>query len=52
MKIIKRNGAEVAFDLEKLKEFDPKGIEEFKKLHDIPEKKPVKKKKRNKGVER
>ena len=27
--------AVVAFDLDKLKEFDPKGIEEFKKLHNI-----------------
>ena len=46
------NYAVVAFDLDKLKEFDPKGIEEFKKLHDIPEKSPVKKQQRNKGMER
>lgn len=44
--------AVVAFDLDKLKEFDPKGIEEFKKLHDIPEKKPTKKVLKSKGVER
>lgn len=44
--------AVVAFDLDKLKEFDPKGIEEFKKLHDIPEKKPTKKVQKSKGVER
>lgn len=44
--------AVVAFDLDKLKEFDSKGIEEFKKLHDIPEKKPTKKKQKSKGVER
>lgn len=44
--------AVVAFDLDKLKEFDPKGVEEFKKLHDIPEKKPIKKKQKSKGVER
>lgn len=44
--------AVVAFDLDRLKEFDPKGIEEFKKLHDIPEKKPVKKKQKTKDMER
>lgn len=44
--------AVVAFDLDKLKEFDPKGFEEFKKLHDIPEKKPTKKVQKSKGMER
>lgn len=43
--------AVVAFDLEKLKEFDPKGVDEFKKLHDIPEK-SVKKKQKSRGMER
>jgi len=46
------NYSVVAFDLDKLKEFDPKGIDEFKKLHDIPEKKPVKKQQRSRGIER
>lgn len=40
----------VAFDLEKLKEFDEKGVSDFKKSHGIPEKKPAKKK--NRGMER
>lgn len=40
----------VAFNLDKLREFDAKGVDEFKKIHDIPEKKPVKKKSR--GMER
>lgn len=46
--------AVVAFDLEKLKEFDPKGVSEFKKAWNIPEKAPVKKpaKKKSKGLER
>ena len=34
----------VAFDLEKLKAFDPKGVAEFKKEWNLPDKKPVKKK--------
>lgn len=38
--------AVVAFDLDKLKEFDPKGIDEYKKLHEIPEKKPQKRQKK------
>lgn len=42
--------AVVAFDLDKLKEFDPKGIDEFKRNHNILEKKPAKKK--NRGMER
>lgn len=44
----------VAFDLEKLKEFDPKGVAEFKKEWNIPEKAPAKKpvKKKSKGMER
>lgn len=40
----------VAFNLDKLREFDAKGVDEFKKIHDIPEKKPAKKKSR--GMER
>ncbi len=40
----------VAFNLDKLREFDAKGVDEFTKIHDIPEKKPVKKKSR--GMER
>ena len=42
----------VAFDLEKLKEFDPKGIAEFKKTHDIPDKQPRKQKQKSKGIDR
>lgn len=34
----------VAFDLEKLKAFDPKGVAEFKKEWNLSDKKPVKKK--------
>lgn len=34
----------VAFNLEKLKAFDPKGVAEFKKEWNLPDKKPVKKK--------
>lgn len=41
--------AVVAFDLDKLKKFDPKGVSEFKKAWNIPEK-PAKKKSR--GMER
>ncbi|NCC43876.1 MAG: DUF4313 domain-containing protein [Clostridia bacterium] len=41
--------AAVAFDLDKLKEFDPKGIAEFKAEHGIPEKKP---KNKSRGMER
>ncbi len=41
----------VAFDLEKLKEFDPKGVSEFMKDHGIPEKSEPSKKK-NKETER
>ncbi|MDD3253018.1 MAG: DUF4313 domain-containing protein [Lachnospiraceae bacterium] len=40
----------VAFNLDKLKEFDAKGVDEFKKNHGIPEKTPAKKKSR--GMER
>ena len=40
----------VAFDLEKLKAFDPKGVAEFRKEWNLPDKKPVKKKSR--GMER
>ncbi len=40
----------VAFDLDKLKKFDTKGVSEFQKIHGIPEKKAVKKK--NRGMER
>ena len=40
----------VAFDLEKLKAFDPKGVTEFRKEWNLPDKKPVKKKSR--GMER
>ena len=36
--------AVVAFDLDKLKDFDPKGVAEFKAAHGIPEKEPVKRK--------
>lgn len=36
----------VAFDLEKLKAFDPKGVAEFRKEWNLPDKKPVKKKSR------
>ena len=36
----------VSFDLNKLKEFDPKGVAEFKKAWNIPDKKPVRKKSR------
>ena len=39
----------VAFDLEKLKAFDPKGVAEFRKEWNLPDKKPVKKK--NRGME-
>ena len=42
----------VAFDLEKLKEFDSKGIAEFKKSHDIPDKQPRKQKQKSKGIDR
>lgn len=34
----------VAFDLEKLKAFDPKGVAEFREEWNLPDKKPVKKK--------
>lgn len=44
--------AVVAFDLNKLKEFDEKGVTEYMKLHKIPEKVAVKKKQKNKEVER
>ena len=40
----------VAFDLEKLKAFDPKGVAEFREEWNLPDKKPVKKKSR--GMER
>ena len=33
----------VAFDLDKLKAFDEKGVDEYMKSHNIPEKKPKKK---------
>lgn len=35
--------AAVSFDLDKLAEFDPAGVEAFKRSHDIPEKMPKKK---------
>lgn len=38
--------AAVAFNLDKLAEFDPEGIAAFKKSHDIPEKNTSKKRKR------
>lgn len=44
--------AVVAFDLNKLKEFDEKGVTEYMKLHKIPEKVTAKKKQKNKEVER
>lgn len=40
----------VSFDLNKLKEFDPKGVAEFKKAWNISDKKPVRKK--NREIER
>ena len=40
----------VAFDLEKLKAFDTKGVAEFREAWNLPDKKPVKKKSR--GMER
>ena len=40
----------VAFELEKLKAFDPKGVAEFREVWNLPDKKPVKKKSR--GMER
>ena len=40
----------VAFDLEELKAFDPKGVTEFRKEWNLPDKKSVKKKSR--GMER
>lgn len=39
----------VAFDLEKLKEFDLAGVKEFKAEHGLPDKKP---KKKNRGMDR
>lgn len=44
-----RRYAAVSFDLDRLAEFDPAGVEEFKKSHDIPEKTP---KKKNRDMER
>ena len=44
--------AVVAFDLDKLKDFDPKGVAEFKAAHGIPEKEPVKRKQKNREMER
>ena len=44
--------AVVAFDLDKLKDFDPKGVTEFKAAHGIPEKEPVKRKQKNREIER
>lgn len=44
--------AVVAFDLEKLKEFDPIGIDEYKREHGIADKKPVKAKKKSHDMER
>ena len=40
----------VAFDLEKLKAFDPKGVAEFRKEWNLPDKKPVKKKEPRDGA--
>ena len=47
---VMENISAVAFDLEKLKAFDPKGVAEFRKEWNLPDKKPVKKKSR--GMER
>ena len=44
--------AVVAFDFDKLKDFDPKGVAEFKAAHGIPEKEPVKRKQKNREMER
>lgn len=44
--------AAVAFDLERLKEFDPKGVAEFEKLHGIEAKEPKHKKARSRDPER
>ena len=44
--------AVVAVDLDKLKDFDPKGVAEFKAAHGIPEKEPVKRKQKNREMER
>lgn len=42
----------VAFDLEKLQELDPEGVKRFKQEHDIPDKKPKKKKQKSREPER
>jgi hypothetical protein len=42
----------VAFDLEKLQELDPEGVKRFKQEHDIPDKKPKKKKQKSRDPER
>lgn len=41
----------VAFNLSRLKEYDPKGVEEFMRLHGIEEK-PVEKRQRQKKINR
>ena len=40
----------VAFDLEKLKAFDPKGVAEFRKEWNLPDKKLVKRKRTGDGA--
>lgn len=44
--------AAVAFDLNRLRKFDPKGVAEFEQLHGIETKEPKHKKARNQGRER
>lgn len=44
--------AVVAFDLERLKEFDPRGVAQFEKLHGIESKVPKRKKPRKREQER
>ena len=44
--------AKLFSDLDKLKDFDPKGVAEFKAAHGIPEKEPVKRKQKNREMER
>ncbi|MCD8195778.1 MAG: DUF4313 domain-containing protein [Lachnospiraceae bacterium] len=44
--------AKVSFDLDRLQEFDPVGVAEFKEKHHIPEKKETVKKSRRREPER
>lgn len=44
--------AVVAFDLDKLKEFDPNGVAKFKAAHGIPEKQTARKKHKSREMER